>query len=107
MSKEEKRTYLAVLRRLYAVMATKRARERVLDQYCEVTGGTRMHAINSHAARLFQRNPMSKYDSMPATPCPRLLASRSGISDPNAPLRQSRCLRGLVREFVSASFQKG
>lgn len=47
MSKEEKRTYQAVLRRRYAAMATKRARGRILDQYCEVTGVTRKHAIKA------------------------------------------------------------
>ena len=45
MSKEEKRTYLAVVRRRYAVMRTKRARSSVLDDFCGTTGLTRKHAI--------------------------------------------------------------
>jgi len=47
MSKEEKKTYMAVFRRRYAVMATKTARGHVLNQYCEVTGVTRKHAIKA------------------------------------------------------------
>jgi len=45
MSKEEKRTYFAVVRRRYAVMRTKRARSGVLDDFCGTTGLTRKHAI--------------------------------------------------------------
>ena len=51
MSIEEKRTYLTVLRRRYTVMATKKARGRVLDQYCEITGVTRKHAIKALSPR--------------------------------------------------------
>lgn len=45
MSKEEKRTYFAVVCRRYALMRTKRARSRVLDDFCGTTGLTRKHAI--------------------------------------------------------------
>jgi len=45
MSKEEKESYFGVMRRRYAVMRTKRARGRVLDEFCGMTGLTRKHAI--------------------------------------------------------------
>jgi len=47
MSKEEKRLHLAISRRRYAAMVTKRAKGRILDQYCEVSGATRKHAIKT------------------------------------------------------------
>ena len=47
MSKEEKDAYFGVMRRRYAVMRTKRARSRVLDEFCGMTGLTRKHAIKS------------------------------------------------------------
>jgi hypothetical protein len=47
MSKEERRVYAWVKRRQYAAMRRKKARTRVLDDYCAVTGVTRKHAIKS------------------------------------------------------------
>ncbi len=51
MSKEEKGSYSGVMRRRYAVMRTKRARGRVLDEFCGMTGLTRKHAIKALSPR--------------------------------------------------------
>jgi hypothetical protein len=51
MSKEEIKSHLALSRRRYAVMATKKAKGRILDQYCEVSGATRKHAIKTLSTR--------------------------------------------------------
>jgi len=47
MSKEERRVYTGVMRRRYAAVRRKKARTRVLDDYCAVAGVTRKHAIKS------------------------------------------------------------
>ena len=51
MSKEERRTTLAVSRRRYAELKGKKARSRFLDEYCAVTGHGRKHAIAALNAR--------------------------------------------------------
>lgn len=45
MSKVEKESILSVTRRRYAMMRTKKARGRILDEFCETTGFSRKHAI--------------------------------------------------------------
>lgn len=45
MSKVEKESILSVTRRRYAMMRTKRARGRILDEFCMTTGFSRKHAI--------------------------------------------------------------
>jgi hypothetical protein len=47
MSKVEKESILSVTRRRYAMMRTKRARGRVLDEFCATTGLSRKHAIKA------------------------------------------------------------
>ena len=51
MSKEEKKSYFGVMRRRYAMMRTRRARGRVLDEFCGMTGLTRKHAIKALSAK--------------------------------------------------------
>ena len=57
MSKEEKKTYVRVMRRRYAAMHTKKARGRVLDDFCGMRELTRKHAIKVLSAK---RNPPSR-----------------------------------------------
>lgn len=45
MSKVEKESILSVTRRRYAMMRTKRARGRLLDEFCATAGFSRKHAI--------------------------------------------------------------
>lgn len=45
MSKVEKESILSVTRRRYAMMRTKKARGRILDEFCGTTGFSRKHAI--------------------------------------------------------------
>lgn len=45
MSKVEKESILSITRRRYAMMRTKRARGRLLDEFCATTGFSRKHAI--------------------------------------------------------------
>lgn len=45
MSKEEKKSYVGVMRRRYTAMRTKKARGRVLDEFCGLAGLTRKHSI--------------------------------------------------------------
>lgn len=45
MSKVEKESILSVTRRRYAMMRTKKARGRILDEFCGTTGLSRKHAI--------------------------------------------------------------
>ncbi len=45
MSKEATREYVVMMRKRYGVMKAKRAKGRVLDEFCEVTGRERKHAI--------------------------------------------------------------
>ena len=47
MSKSEKTSHLAISRRRYALMRTKKAKGRILNEYCEVTGQSRKHAIKA------------------------------------------------------------
>ena len=47
MSKEESAAYRGIMRRRYAATRRKRARGTVLDEFCEVTGLTRKHAIKA------------------------------------------------------------
>ena len=47
MSKEEKAMYVGVMRRRYAWARRKKARGRVLDEFCGMTGLTRKHAIKA------------------------------------------------------------
>ena len=47
MSKAEKTSHLAISRRRYALMRTKKAKGRILNEYCEVTGQSRKHAIKA------------------------------------------------------------
>ncbi|MDA3927284.1 MAG: hypothetical protein PF904_21645 [Kiritimatiellae bacterium] len=47
MSYNEKKQHVAVMRRRYAGMTTKKARSRVLDGFCELTGLSRKHAIRT------------------------------------------------------------
>jgi hypothetical protein len=47
MSKTEKESVLSVTRRRYAMMRTKKARGRILDEFCSTTGFSRKHAIKA------------------------------------------------------------
>lgn len=47
MSKEEKCVYLGVMRRRYAWMRRKKARTKVPDEFCGITGLSRKHAIKA------------------------------------------------------------
>ena len=45
MTREEKQTNLRLARRRYAELTTRRERGAFLDQFCEMTGLSRKHAI--------------------------------------------------------------
>ena len=45
MSKVEKESILSITRRRYSMMRTKKARGRILDDFCGMTGFSRKHAI--------------------------------------------------------------
>ena len=62
MSKEEGRAYLGVMRRRYAAMRTKKARGRVLDEFCGMTGLSRKHAIKALSPR---RSPAKRRRGCP------------------------------------------
>lgn len=51
MSYNEKKQHVAVMRRRYAGMTTKKARSKVLDGFCELTGLSRKHAIRTLGKR--------------------------------------------------------
>lgn len=51
MSKVEKDSVLSVTRRRYAMMRTKKARGRLLDDFCATTGFSRKHAIKALSPR--------------------------------------------------------
>ncbi len=62
MSHEEKVKYVAIMRRKYAAMSTKLAKGRVLDEFCEMTGLNRKHAIkklNNRAGKARKRGRRS------------------------------------------------
>jgi len=62
MSYEEKVKYVAIMRRKYAAMSTKLAKGRVLDEFCEMTGLNRKHAIkklNKRAGKAKKRGRRS------------------------------------------------
>ena len=54
MSKEEKSHYLSIMRRRYAHMRTKKARGRVLDDFCALTGLSRKHSIQTLSPQKLQ-----------------------------------------------------
>ena len=45
MSREATKEYILLMRRRYGVMETKRAKGKVLDEFCETTGLERKHSI--------------------------------------------------------------
>ena len=47
MSKDEKASYLGIMRRRYAAVRTKKGRGNVLDEFCGMTGRSRKHAIKA------------------------------------------------------------
>ena len=47
MSETEKKIHLAIHRHQYAQVRTKKAKGRRLDEYCELTGHSRKHAIKA------------------------------------------------------------
>jgi len=47
MSREEGRTYLEIMRRRYGAMRRKKAKTKVLDEFCELSGRSRKRAIRS------------------------------------------------------------
>lgn len=47
MSKDEKASYLGIMRRRYAAVRTKRGWGNVLDEFCGMTGLSRKHAIKA------------------------------------------------------------
>jgi len=88
MSKEEKRTYFAVVRRRYAVMRTKRARSSVLDDFCGTTGLTRKHAIKILSPK---RRPCRRRGRPPGgTPEGTALLARKLASAPAGAALKSR-----------------
>lgn len=50
ISKVEKESILSVTRRRYALMRTKRARGRLLDEFCSTTGFSMKYAIKALSA---------------------------------------------------------
>lgn len=57
MSKEEKAMYMGVMRRRYAAARRKKARGRVLDEFCGMKGLTRKHAIKALSPK---KNPSGR-----------------------------------------------
>lgn len=47
MSYKERKQFIALMRKRYARMTTKKARSRVLDEFCEMTALSRKHAIRT------------------------------------------------------------
>jgi len=97
MSREEGETYLEIMRRRYGAMRRKKAKTKVLDEFCELSGISRKRAIRSLSPK---RRPPRKRGRPPAgTPeGTALLARLWKLSD----MMCGKLLKAILPELLAS-----